>query len=105
MDNYSTAFRRHLRSGWWIVHALEYLKHKGIKVNISLNPRNRHKPKLGRPYRLLYQAYKRMRSAVECLFAWLKSFRRLTIRYERLIITFLAFIQVACIAVYLRVLQ
>jgi len=51
------------------------------------------------------KAYKRMRSAIDRFFAWLKSFKRLTIRYERLASTFLAFIQVACIMIYLRVLQ
>lgn len=59
----------------------------------------------GRPYRLNVEAYRRMRSAVERFFAWLKSFRKITIRYERLASTFLAFIQIACILIYLRVLQ
>jgi len=48
-------------------------------------------------------AYKHVRSAVERFFAWLKSFRR--IRYERLTSTFLAFVYVACIIMYLRFLQ
>jgi transposase len=46
-----------------------------------------------------------VRSAVERFFAWLKSLKRITIRYEKLASTFLAFIQVACILIYLRVLQ
>jgi transposase len=35
----------------------------------------------------------------------LKSFKRITIRYERLATTFLAFIHIACILIYLRVLR
>jgi len=43
-------------------HYLEYLKHKGIKVNISLDPKNRCKPKLKKPYRLdvKYKTYKKV---------------------------------------------
>ena len=82
-----------------------YLKKRGIKANIPVNPRNRRKPRRGRPCRLKRETYKRMRSCVERFFAWLKSFRRLTIRYERLKTTFLGLIQIACILIHLRVLQ
>ncbi|MEM3693239.1 MAG: hypothetical protein QXI39_04380 [Candidatus Bathyarchaeia archaeon] len=37
-----------------------------------------------------WEELKRMRSAVERFFAWLTAFRRITIRYERLALTFLA---------------
>ncbi|MEM1547133.1 MAG: transposase [Candidatus Methanomethylicia archaeon] len=46
-----------------------------------------------------------MRSTVERFFAWLTAFRRINIRYERLASTFLEFIKVAYIIIYLRVLQ
>jgi transposase len=46
-----------------------------------------------------------VRSSVERFFAWLKSFKRITIRYERLATTFLALVHIACILIYLRVLQ
>ena len=46
-----------------------------------------------------------MRGAVERFFAWLKSFRRLVVRYERLVSTFMGFVEVACIFIYLRVFQ
>ncbi|MEM1537957.1 MAG: IS5 family transposase [Candidatus Nezhaarchaeales archaeon] len=82
-----------------------YLKRRGIKANIDVNPRNRRKPKRGRPYRFNKKSYRSMRSAVERFFAWITAFRRITIRYERLASTFLALIQVACIIIYLRVLQ
>lgn len=82
-----------------------YLRRRGIKARIPVNPRNRRKPRMGRPYRLNRETYKRMRSCVERFFAWLKSFRRITIRYERLKTTFLGLIQIACILIHLRVLK
>jgi transposase len=48
----------------------------GIEPNIPVNPR---KP---RPYNV--ELYGKMRSAVERFLGWLKSFRRIIIRYERL---------------------
>jgi transposase len=58
-----------------------------------------------RPYRFDEGAYRRVRSSVERSFAWLKPFKRITMRYERLATTFLAFVHIACILIYLRVLQ
>jgi len=46
-----------------------------------------------------------MRSAVERFSAWLEFFKRKTIRYKRLASAFLAFIQLAYIMIYMRVLQ
>jgi transposase len=69
---------------------------------IPVNIRNRRRPRLGRPYRLDLETYKRMKSSVERFFAWLTNgFRRLAIRWERLASTFTAFIQLACIIIYL----
>jgi len=76
-----------------------------MRANIPSNTRDRHKPKRGRPYRFDEGAYRRVRSSVERFFAWLKSFKRITIRYERLATTFLALVHIACILIYLRVLQ
>lgn len=92
-------------SAYDIKEIREYLKRRGVKANIDVNPRNRRKPKRGRPYRLDRKSYKRMRSAVERFFAWITLFKRLSIRYERLASTFLGFIQIACIIIHLRVLQ
>ncbi|MEM4001661.1 MAG: IS5 family transposase [Saccharolobus sp.] len=83
----------------------EYLKSRRVKANIDINKKNRRKPKHGRPCRLDKKTYKRMRSAVERFFAWITSFRRITIRYERLAIMFLGFIQLACIVILLRVFR
>ncbi|MEM2695877.1 MAG: transposase [Thermoproteota archaeon] len=83
-----------------------YLKRRGIKANIPVNPRNRRKPRHGRPYRLDREAYKHMRSSVERLSAWLRGgFRKLVLRWKRLTSTFLGFIQIACIMIYWRVLR
>jgi transposase len=80
-------------------------RRRGIKANIPVNRRSRRRPRRGRPYRLGKETYKRMRSSVERLFSWLKSFRRITIRHERLRTTFIALIQIACILIHLKVLQ
>ncbi|MBS7609234.1 transposase [Candidatus Bathyarchaeota archaeon] len=68
-----------------------------MKAGIEANPRNGHKPKRGRPYRVERGAYRRMRRAFESFFSWITSLRRITIRYERLVSTFFAFIQIAYI--------
>jgi len=68
-----------------------------VEANIPVNPRNGRKPK---PYEV--ELYKRMRSAVERFYGWLKSFRRIIIRYERLAETYKAFITIACIIIHLR---
>jgi transposase len=74
-----------------------YLSSMGVEPNIPVNPRNGRRP---RPYNL--ELYKRMRSAVERFFGWIKSFRRIVIRYERLAVTYRAFIKIACIMIHLR---
>jgi transposase len=56
------------------------LEYMGIEPNMPVNPRNGKRP---RPYNL--ELYRRMRSAVERFFGWIKSFRRIVIRYERLL--------------------
>jgi transposase len=73
------------------------LESMGMEPNIPVNPRNGRRP---RPYNL--ELYRRMRSAVERFFGWLKSFRRIVIRYERLAVTYRAFINIACIMIHLR---
>jgi transposase len=47
-----------------------------------------------------------MESSVKRFFAWLTNgFRRLALRWERLASTFTGFIQLACILIYLRILD
>ena len=69
----------------------------GIEPNIPVNPRRGRKD---RPYNV--EVYKRMRSAVERFFGWLKSFRRIVIRYDRLVEMYKAFVILACIMILLR---
>jgi len=64
-----------------------YLSSMGVEPNIPVNPRNGRRP---RPYN------------VERFFGWLKSFRRIVIGYERLAVTYRAFINIACIMIHLR---
>jgi transposase len=64
-----------------------YLSSMGVEPNIPVNPRNGRRP---RPYN------------VERFFGWTKSFRRIVIRYERLAVTYRAFIKIACIMIHLR---
>ena len=69
----------------------------GIEANIPVNPRRGRKD---RPYKL--DLYRKMRSAVERFFGWLKSFRRIVIRYDRLVEMYRAFVILACIMILLR---
>jgi transposase len=73
------------------------LRSMNFEANIPVNPRNGRKPK-----QYKFKLYKRMRSAVERFYGWLKSFRRIIIRYERLAETYKAFINIACIIIHLR---
>jgi transposase len=69
----------------------------GIEPNIPINPRNGRK---ARAYNI--KLYRKIRSAVERFFGWLKSFRRITIRYERLASTYKALVTIASIIIHLR---
>jgi transposase len=73
------------------------LESMDIEPNIPVNPRNGRRP---RPYNV--ELYRRMRSAVERFFGWLKSFRRIIIRYERLESTYKALVTIASIIIHLR---
>jgi len=73
------------------------LESMGVEANIPVNPRNGRKQ---RPYNV--ELYKKMRSAVKRFFGWLKSFRRIIIRYEKLATTYKAFINIASIIIHLR---
>jgi len=68
-----------------------------IEPNIPVNPRNGRRP---RPYNV--GLYRRMRPAVERFFGWIKSFRRIIIRYERLESTYKALVTIAPITIHLR---
>lgn len=82
---------------------LTYLYNRRIRAQIK--ERSNTKPKQGRPKIFLYQQYKRVRSSVERFFGWLKSFRRIQTRYERLASTYLGFIQLGCITILMRLFR
>ena len=67
----------------------KYNRKRGIKSNISENRRNRKKgKKRGRPYRMKKEEYG-YRKSVERLFSWLKAFKRIAVRYEKLANTYI----------------
>jgi len=72
------------------------LQRRGIEL-IAPNRRNRRKSQDGRPLR----RYKR-RWKIERTFAWLGNFRRLVVRYERLVTVYRAFFHLACLLITLR---
>jgi transposase len=78
-------------------HIRRGLESMGVEPNIPVNPRNGRRP---RPYNV--GLYRRMRPAVERLFGWIKSFRRIIIRYERLESTYKALVTIASIIIHLR---
>jgi transposase len=78
-------------------HIRRGLESIGIEPNIPVNPRNGRRP---RPYNV--GLYRRMRPAVERFFGWIKSFRRIIIRYERLESTYKALVTIASIIIHLR---
>jgi transposase len=48
------------------------------------------------------QLYSKVRYTIERFFAWLKSFRRIVIRWDRLPLIYLGFVQLGCILILLR---
>jgi transposase len=78
-------------------HIRRGLESMGVEPNIPVNPRNGRRP---RQYNV--GLYRRMRSAVERFFGWIKSFRRIIIRYERPESTYKALVTIAPITIHLR---
>ena len=81
-----------------------YLIKRGIKANIPVNTRNRKQSKRGRSFRFDKASYAD-RSAVERLKSWIESFKRIPVRFERLKVTFLAFVHLACTMILGRVFK
>jgi transposase len=75
-------------------HIRNGLESIGIEPNIPINPRNGRKARACN-----IELYRKIRSAVERFFGWLKSFRRITIRYERLASTYKALVTIASIII------
>jgi len=73
------------------------LEKDGVEAEIPINPRNGRKDI---PYEV--KGYRRVRSAVDRFNAWLKTFRRATIRYERLAVMFKAITTFTSIIIHMR---
>jgi len=78
-------------------------RRRGIKTMIPVNRRNRRRPKRGRSYRFDPMIY-RSRGAVERFFSWVKAFRKISPRYERLEESFRGLVIIACILILWRLL-
>jgi transposase len=75
-------------------HIRNGLESIGIEPNIPINPRNGRKARACN-----IKLYRKIRNTVERFFGWLKSFRRITIRYERLASTYKALVTIASIII------
>ncbi|HYZ58315.1 MAG TPA: transposase [Nitrososphaeraceae archaeon] len=64
--------------------------------------RRRRRRRPGRQNLFDYETYTKIRSSVERFFGWLKSFRRIQTRYDRLASTYLGFLQLGCVMILMR---
>lgn len=81
-----------------------YLDGKKIRSQMPDPPGKKKRP--GRPRRAFdKEAYNRVRSMIERFNGWIKAFRRVATRYDRLPQVYIAFVHLASIMVYLRILQ
>ena len=80
-----------------------YNAKRGIRCIIPINPRNTKNKKVGRPKRFDKYIY-RGRSAVERFNSWIEANKKVNVRYERLEISYLGLILLACAMMIWRVL-
>lgn len=76
----------------------------GKKIRSQM-PEPEGKKRPGRPRAYDKSAYEHVRSMIERFNGWIKAFRRVATRFDRLPQVYMGFIHLACIMVYLRVLQ
>jgi transposase len=81
-----------------------YLAGIGIAARIKERV-NRKRNRPGRPCLFDYGTYTKIRSSVERFFAWMKSFRRIQTRYDRLASTYLGFLQLGCVMILMRMVS
>jgi transposase len=80
-----------------------YLASRGIAAHIKKRVNKKKKRRLGRPHLFDYRTYSTIRSSVERFFGWLKSFRRVQTRYDRLVsTTYLGFLQLGYSVILMR---
>ena len=83
-----------------------YLRLRGDKRKHTEERKGRINPRVGRPPRFEEKSYKTIKRGVERLCGWLKcGFRKLALRYERLRITFLGFLRLACFILSRKILR
>ena len=76
-----------------------YLQRGHVHANIPNRSRKKH---VGRPRLFDKEALKKTRYSVERFFSWIKSFRRIDTRYDRLACAFMGFIRIGCILILMR---
>lgn len=79
-----------------------YLDAKRVSSQIPSTAKKRRR---GRPRIFDKASYKKVRPMIERSFGWMKNFRKIIIRYERLAVTFLGLIRLASIMILWRVLK
>jgi transposase len=78
-----------------------YLASRGI-IAARIEERVNSKKTPGRRHLFDYGTYSKIRSSIERFFAWMKSFRRIQTRYDRLASTYLGFLQLGCVMILIR---
>ena len=73
-----------------------------IAASIIKERANKKRRRPGRHCTFSYETYAKIRSSVERFFSWLKSFRRIQIRYDRLASTYRGFVQLGCVLILIR---
>lgn len=79
-----------------------YLGSRGIAASIKEHVNKKKKKRPGRKSFFDYETYAKIRSSVERFFSWLKSFRRIQTRYDRLASTYRGFVQLGCVLILIR---
>jgi transposase len=80
-----------------------YLGSRGIAASIKEHVnKKKKKKKQGRKSFFDCETYTKIRSSVERFFSWLKSFRRIQTRYDRLASTYRGFVQLGCVLILIR---
>lgn len=77
----------------------------GKKIRSQMPEQSTKKRRPGRPRAFDKSAYNRVRSMIERFNGWIKAFRRVATRFDRLPQVYMGFVHLACIMVYLRILQ
>ncbi|MDG6921397.1 MAG: transposase [Nitrososphaerota archaeon] len=80
-----------------------YLDGKHVRSQMPDPPGKKKRP--GRPRAFDKQAYNRVMSMIGRFNGWIKAFRRVATRFDRLPQVYMGFVHLACIMVHLRVLQ